>query len=84
MEHAGDLGALGEPACDAQGRLLVTREPHPHGAQAAQAEVHVVRPDAEAGKAGEILERLGGRGIGRDGAEHQIRMAAEILGARND
>src|SRR5215469_640606 len=48
MEHAGDFGALREPARDLQSRLMVLREPHAHGAQPAQAKIDVVRPDAEA------------------------------------
>src|SRR5262245_64133523 len=48
MEYAGDFGALSEPACNLQPRLMVLREPHAHGAQPAQAEIDVVRPDAEA------------------------------------
>src|SRR5947207_8571028 len=32
MEHAGDLGALGEPTRDLQSRSIVLREPHTQGA----------------------------------------------------
>src|SRR5262249_8207596 len=32
MQHAGDLGARGEPTCDLQSRLMVLREPHAQGA----------------------------------------------------
>jgi len=48
MEHAGDFPTLGEPGCNFQPRLVVLREPHAHGANSAQAEIHVVRPDAQA------------------------------------
>src|SRR5262249_18979853 len=46
MDHAGVSGALGEPARALQPRLMVLREPHPHGAQPAQAEIDVVRTNA--------------------------------------
>src|SRR5262249_40964204 len=32
MQHAGDLGARGEPARDLQSRLMVLRQPHAEGA----------------------------------------------------
>ena len=48
MQHARDLRPLLEPARDLQPRLMVVRQPHRHGAQPAQAEIHVVGADAEA------------------------------------
>src|SRR5215216_1204401 len=45
MQHAQHLGTFLQPAGDLQSGLIVAREPNPHGAQAAQREVHVVGPD---------------------------------------
>ena len=47
MQHARDLRPLREPARDLQPGLIVMRKPHRHGAQAAQAEIHVVGTDAQ-------------------------------------
>src|SRR5215510_12617856 len=78
MEHAGDFGALSEPARDLQSRLMVLRKPHTHGAQPAQAEIDVVRTNAKPERMHRIAQTLPRCGIGRYGAEHHIGMAADI------
>src|ERR1700757_5016302 len=84
MEHAGDFGALSEPARDLQSRLMVLRQPHAHRAQPAQAEIDVVGPDAEAERVHRIAQALPRCLVGRYGAEHDIGMAADIFGAGLD
>src|SRR5215469_3968144 len=76
MEHAGDFGALSEPACNLQSRLMVLRKPHTHGAQPAQAEIDVVRTDAKAERMHRLAETLPRCAVGRYGAEHHVGMAA--------
>ena len=53
-------------------------------AQAAQAEISVVGPFMKTGETHGAFQRLYGRSIGRDGAEHHIGMAADIFGAGLD
>ena len=84
MEHARDFRPLGEPARHLHSRLMVMREPHAHGAQSAQAEIDVVGADAESHRVYRIGEPLPGCLVCRDGAEHHVGMAADILGAGLD
>src|SRR5262245_51246165 len=84
MEHAGDFGALSEPACNLQSRLMVLRKPHTHGAEPAQAEIDVVRTDAKAERMHRIAQTLPRCAVGRYGAEHHVGMAADIFGASLD
>src|SRR5712692_1810037 len=47
VKHAGDLGALLQPARHLQSGLVMLRQPYPHGAQAPQTQIDVVRTDAK-------------------------------------
>src|SRR5215471_13482516 len=75
MQHAQHLGAGLQPARDLHSRSVMLGETHPHGAQSAQAEKHVVRPDAEPHFKYCFLKTLPGRVSGGDCAQHYVRMA---------
>ena len=59
-------------------------KPDAERAQAAQAEIDVVRPFAQAGQAHGVFQFRNRRRIGRDGAEHDVGVAADIFGAGLD
>src|SRR5262245_66103025 len=84
MEHASDFRTLGKPGCNFQSRLVMLREPHAHGAQSPQAEIHVIRADAEAEQVYGLAQACPRRVIGGYGAEHDVRMAADIFCAGLD
>ena len=79
VDHPRDLGPFGKPARDLKRRALMALKPHAEAAQAPQAEIDVLRPRAKA----EVLMRLGDRRraslVHGDGAEHDVRMAADIF-----
>ena len=56
------------------------RQPHRQRPRAAQREVDVVGPGADAEQADGFLHHRPGLRIGRDGAEHDVGMAADIFG----
>ena len=82
MDHPRDLGPFRQPTRNLKRRLLMPRQPHAEAAQTPQAEIDVLRPDAET----EILMRLGDRSQGflvhGDGAEHDVGMATDIFRRR--
>src|SRR5262245_48717559 len=65
MEHAGDFGALSQPACNLQPRLMVLREPHAHGAQPAQARLPCGRRPLHAEFRLDLWRDLRRKGISR-------------------
>ena len=84
MHHPQHLRPPLQPARDRQAGLVVAPHADAQRAQAAQREIHVVRPDAQAGGVDEVLERRQRPGIGRHAAEHDVGVAADIFGAGLD
>ena len=80
MQHARDLGSGREPARHVEPRAMMLRQPHRERAQAAQREEDVIRAGTDAEQADAFGDLRPSLGIGRDGAEHDVGMAADIFG----
>ena len=59
---------------------MVLRQPHRERAQAAQRQKHVVGSGADAEQPDRFGDQRPGLGVGRDRAEHDVGMAADIFG----
>ena len=59
---------------------MMLRKPHRERAQAAQREKHVVRSRADAEQPDRLGNQRPGLGVGRNGAEHDVGMPADIFG----
>ena len=82
MQHAGDLGPRLQPVRDVERGRLMPRQPHAHGAQAAQGQKAILRPGAQPQILMRALDMGRGALIRGDHAEHRIGMADDIFRRR--
>src|SRR6516164_10207323 len=78
MQHASNLGPLLKPACHLERRSMMLRESHPHGAQTAQAQIHVIGADAKSQQMHRVAQAFPCAVAGRDCAEHEVGVATDV------
>ncbi len=85
MQHPGHLRPRRQPARHLQPGLLLVRQPHPHGAQAAQGQPAIVRAGILAQPARAGVQRVPVRGaVHRDAADQDVGVPGRVFGRRLD